>query len=142
MWGDFETAQTTRRSLLAGLPIAIVALGSGAGLRAAGPVRQSTGGGAASEIGQWSARIGETFAVAGDPGWVLRLVSIEASGAGKTSEAGRRQGFLAAFEAVGRAAPEGDGTHELSNPSIGRLPLFLGSRDDRAGRARFIAAFN
>lgn len=144
MWGDIIGARPTRRGLLAGLPFAILALGSGAGLwAAAGPVRRSPQH-AETEIDRWSGMIGERFAVAGNPGWTLRLVSIEAKGggSGRPHDAGRRRNFLAAFEAVGHAAPAGDETYQLSHPSMGRLPLFLGARDDGTPRPRFIAAFN
>jgi hypothetical protein len=133
-----NSVRISRRNILVGLGAGAIGAASGAA-SAAVAASPLTAGSARGEMAAWASRVGEHFAVAG--GGTLRLSAVEPLCSGGPMPGGRRC-FAAIFEAAGGRIPDGDATYALASASVPATPLYLGARDDRRGRSRFVAAFN
>ncbi|HEX8192356.1 MAG TPA: hypothetical protein VF552_05600 [Allosphingosinicella sp.] len=132
-----EKARLTRRHLLAGLGAGLIGSAAAPAFAARpAPKRRDL---ARGDLREWSAYVGEDFALAG--GGALRLVAVEPLCSGGPTPS-RSQCFAAVFEARAGAAPEGEATIALAAPGAEPMPLYLGMRSVARGRARLVAVFN
>jgi hypothetical protein len=94
--------------------------------------------------GDWSRLDGETFVLAGASGAALKVVLVRnlPSAGARPKSVARSQAFAVTFEASGAGAPEGDRTYEISHPTHGTLPIYLGAAAAGRQTARLVAVFN
>lgn len=100
----------------------------------------------AAGLAEWSAVVGQTFALAGAGGsHRLKVVAVTAfSRSGRRpASLGRSQAFSVAFEAVtGNPLPAGDHVYQLIHNSYPALPIHLGAPFRLGRKTRLIAVFN